>query len=67
MLPKNLKYILHFQSNFNKNRLSSTTCGKELQKIGKVSNDFVKKGPKNHQFKAICVFDLFWPLNDLKT
>ena len=44
----------------NKNRLSSTTCGEELQKIskiGKVSKDFVKK-PK----KSPILSDLrFWP------
>ena len=37
----------------NKNRLSSTTCGEELQKIGKDWQSF--KG----RFQAICVFDLF--------
>ncbi len=34
----------------NKNRLSSTTCGEELQKIGKVLKDFVKKTQKSYQF-----------------
>ncbi len=43
----------------NKNRLSSTTCGEELQKIAKDWQNFkglCQKDPKNHQFKAICVF-----------
>ncbi len=54
---------------WNKNRLSSTTCGEEIQKISKidkVSKDFVK-APKIHRFSATCFFDLFLPLNDLKT
>ncbi len=39
--------------NTNKNRLSSTTCGEELQKIGKdwqSLKDFVKKTQKSYQF-----------------
>ncbi len=49
-------------SSKNKNRLSSTTCGEELQKIykdGKSFKGFVKNNQKNHRFQAICVFDLF--------
>ncbi len=37
----------------NKNRLSSTTCGEELQKIGKDWQSLKglgQKDPKNHQF-----------------
>ncbi len=46
----------------NKNRLSSTTCGEELQKIskiGKVSKDFVKKTKKITDFKRSAFLTFF--------
>ncbi len=43
----------------NKNRLSKMTRGKEIQKIGKVSKDFVKKTKKIINFKLFAFLTFF--------
>ncbi len=47
----------------NKNRLSSTTCSEELQKIGIVSKDFIKKYQKDSPILSnLWVFFTFFDL-----
>ncbi len=49
----------------NKNRLSSTTCGEDLQNICKELSKvlqkfhFPKKVPKNNDTESFCAFGLF--------
>ena len=50
ILRKEREKIQRGKKRKDKNRLSSTTCGEELEKIFKDRQSLIKKHKKNHQF-----------------